>query len=146
MNRRQCIILVSTELSTGEDAIRAGIATDVQAQTVVTRVTLQHNVKKYVPSNVNVKIKQSRYMPVGAQRVPRSLGSQISWRHRMVLKLSALRTAAFTPRKCSWYAFLLEAELTPGSLCDRKDFMSMKNSSDTSWDRSSDLPICSTAT
>jgi len=22
--------------------------------------------------------------------------------------------AAFTPRKCSWYSFLLEAELTPG--------------------------------
>ena len=23
--------------------------------------------------------------------------------------------AAFTPRKCSWYSFLLEAESTPGS-------------------------------
>ena len=33
----------------------------------------------------------------------------------------------FTPRKYSWYSFLLEAEWTPGSLCDRKDFMSMKN-------------------
>ena len=39
------------------------------------------------------------------------------------------------PRKCSWYSFLLEAE----------DFMSVKNSNDTSWDRTSDLPICSTA-
>ena len=35
-------------------------------------------------------------------------------------------------RKCTWYSFLLEAESTPGPLCDRKDFMSMKNSSDTS--------------
>ena len=53
--------------------------------------------------------------------------------------------AAFTPRKCFWYSFLLEAESTPGLQCDRKDFMSMKNSNDTSWDRTSDLPICSTA-
>ena len=35
--------------------------------------------------------------------------------------------AAFTPRKYSWYSFLLEAESTPGPHCDRKDFMSMKN-------------------
>ena len=41
--------------------------------------------------------------------------------------------------------FLLEAESTSGPQCDRKDFISMKNSSDTSWDRTSDLPICSTA-
>ena len=31
------------------------------------------------------------------------------------------------PRKYSWYSFLLEAESTPGTQCDRKDFMSMKN-------------------
>ena len=53
--------------------------------------------------------------------------------------------APFTPRKCSWYSFLLEAESTPGPLCDLKDFMSMKNANDASWDRTSDLPICSTA-
>ena len=51
----------------------------------------------------------------------------------------------FTPRKCSCYSFLLEAELTPGPVCDWKDFMSMKNSNDTIWNRISDLPICSTA-
>jgi len=51
----------------------------------------------------------------------------------------------FTPRKWSWYSFLLEAESTPGPLCDRKYFMSRKNSNDTSCDRTSDLPICSTA-
>ena len=33
--------------------------------------------------------------------------------------------AAFTPRKCSWYSFLLES--TPGPYCNRKDFMSIKN-------------------
>jgi len=53
--------------------------------------------------------------------------------------------AAFNPRKCSWYSFLLKAESTPGPLCDRRDFISIKNSNDTSWDRTSDLPICSTA-
>jgi len=29
-------------------------------------------------------------------------------------RLSALAPAAFTPRKYSWYSFLLEAESTPG--------------------------------
>jgi len=45
--------------------------------------------------------------------------------------------AAFTPRKYSWYSFLLEAESTPST----KDFMSIKNSNDTIWDRTSDLWI-----
>jgi len=35
--------------------------------------------------------------------------------------------AAFTPRKYSWYSFLLEAASTPGPQCDQKDFTSMKN-------------------
>jgi hypothetical protein len=52
--------------------------------------------------------------------------------------------AAFTSRKCSWYSFLLEAESTPGPECDWKDFLSIKNSDDTSWDPTTDLPICST--
>ena len=34
----------------------------------------------------------------------------------------------------------------PQGHSDRKDFMSMKNSTDTSWDRTSNLPICSTLT
>jgi len=42
---------------------------------------------------LKVKVKQSRYKPGVAQRVPGSEGSQISWqRHRMVVRLSALRT------------------------------------------------------
>ena len=32
----------------------------------------------------------------------------------------------FTPRKYSWYSFLLEAESTPGSECDRKDYIHEK--------------------
>jgi len=42
-------------------------------------------------------------------------------------RLSALCTGRLYPRKYPWYSFLLEAESTPGPLCDRKDFMSMKN-------------------
>jgi len=40
----------------------------------------------------------------------------------MVVDCQTYVPAAFTPRKCSWYSFLLEAESTP-----EKDFMSMKN-------------------
>ena len=29
----------------------------------------------------------------------------------------------FTPRKYSWYSFLLEAESNPGPKCDRKDYV-----------------------
>jgi len=49
------------------------------------------------------------------------------------------------PRECSWYSLILEAESTPGPQCDQKDFMSIKNSSDTSWDRTIDLQICRTS-
>jgi hypothetical protein len=34
--------------------------------------------------------------------------------------------AAFTPRKSSWYSFLLEAELTPGPKCDWKEYVKEK--------------------
>jgi hypothetical protein len=34
--------------------------------------------------------------------------------------------AAFTPRKYSWYSFLLESESTPGPSCDRKDYVNEK--------------------
>ena len=64
---------------------------------------------------IKVKLKHSLYRPGQAQRVPGSLGSQISQqRHRMVVRCQPYAPAAFTPRKYSWYSFLLEAELTPG--------------------------------
>ena len=57
----------------------------------VSRVRVKH---------VTVKVKQSRYRPGVAQRVPGSLGSQISWqRHRMVVRLSALRTGHLNPQE-----------------------------------------------
>ena len=54
-------------------------------------------------------------------------------RHRMVVGCQPNAPAAFTLRKCSWYSFLLEAE------CDRKYFTSMKNSNDTTANRTRDL-------
>jgi hypothetical protein len=43
-----------------------------------------------------------------------------------VVRLSALSLAAFTPRKYSWYSFMLEAESTPGPQCGRKDYVNEK--------------------
>jgi len=43
-----------------------------------------------------------------------------------VVRLSALRTGRLTPRKYSWYSFLLEAESTPGPECGRKDYVNEK--------------------
>ena len=34
--------------------------------------------------------------------------------------------SAFTPRKYTWYSFLLEAESNPGPYCDRKDYATEK--------------------
>ena len=45
----------------------------------------------------------------------------------MVVCCQPYAPAAFTPRKYSWYSFLLETESTAEPYCDRKDFMSMKN-------------------
>jgi hypothetical protein len=46
-----------------------------------------------------------------------------------------------SPRKYSWYSFLLEAESSPEPLCSRKDYI-MKNSSDIIENRTRDLPAC----
>ena len=41
-------------------------------------------------------------------------------------RLSAYAPAAFTPKKWSWYSFLLEADSTPGPKYDRKDYVNEK--------------------
>ena len=61
-------------------------------------------------------------------------GKVVSLMHRPLLPL----------RKYSWYSFLLEAESSPQGHSAIGRILSMKNSNDTSWDRTSDLPICST--
>jgi len=66
-----------------------------------------------------------------------------SSRHRMVVGCQPYAPAV--PRKYSWYSFLLEAESTQGAIVRSKGFYVNEKSTDTSWDRTSDLPICSTA-
>ena len=49
---------------------------------------------------INIKVKQSHYRPGVAQRVPGSYGSQISCkRHRMMVRLSALRIGRLYPKE-----------------------------------------------
>jgi hypothetical protein len=51
-------------------------------------------------------------------------------------------SAVFTPRKYSWYSFLLEAESTPDHSATGR-IMSIKNFNDTIWNRSRNLLVCS---
>jgi hypothetical protein len=74
-------------------------------------------------------VQQSRNRLGVALRVPRGLGSQISmifgtWRW---WGCQPHAPAAFTPRKCSWYAFSLEAESTSVLWYGRKEYVSKKN-------------------
>ena len=47
-------------------------------------------------------------------------------RHKKV-KVKPYTLAAFTPRKYSWYSFLLEAKLTPGPQCGQRDYVNEIN-------------------
>jgi len=64
----------------------------------------------------------------------------------MVVGYQPYAPVAFTPWKYSWYSFLLEAESTPSTIVRLEGFYVKEKSTDTSWDRTSDLPICSTLT
>jgi hypothetical protein len=76
-----------------------------------------HNFPAILDCNKSSPASKGKAVPLQAYSGPersRSYGSQISWRHRMVVRLSALRTGRLNPRKYTWYSFLLEAESTPG--------------------------------
>ena len=96
---------------------------------------------------IYIKVKLSLYRPGVAQRLPGFL----RFPDYMTTAQDCGKVVGLTyrpplpPGKCSWCSFLLETESTPGPRYDRKDFMSMKYSNDTSWDRTSDLLISSTA-
>jgi hypothetical protein len=92
------------------------------------------------------KVKESRNRPGVAQRLRGGLGSQISmtfgtWRW---WGCQPHATANFTPRRCSWYSFLLGAESTPGPWCGQKEYVTEK-SSDITDNRSRDRRTSSAA-
>ena len=72
---------------------------------------------------VKVKVKQSRYRPVLARRFPGSYGSQISWkRHRIVVRLSALRTSCFYPKEIFLVLISARGCVDPGAIVRSEGF------------------------
>ena len=85
-------------------------------------------------------------VPLQAQRVPGSLGSQISWqRHKMVVGCQPYAPAAFTPQEIFLLLISFGGSLDPRAIVRSERFYVSEKSTDTSWDRTSDLPICSAA-
>ena len=78
------------------------------------------NGKHNVLWTCKVKVKLWEYRPGHDPRISRPSahegGKVVSTTHRLPL----------LPRKYSWFSFLLESESTPGSLCDRKDYVNEK--------------------
>ena len=90
-----------------------------------------------------MKVQQSCYRRGVAQRVPGSC-SQITWQwHRIVVR-SALRTGHQTPGNAPGTHFCWRLS-QPQSHSAIRRIMWMKNSNDTIWNWTSDLPIYSTA-
>jgi len=78
-----------------------------------------------MPANKSwkAKVKQSLYRPREALGVPGCWGSQTSRQstHEGGKVVSPIHQLPSTPKKYSWYSFLLEAEATPGPQCGQKD-------------------------
>jgi len=89
----------------------------------------------------------SKAVPLQARRGP-EVSRKLSFPDFVTMaqdggRLTALRTSRLYPRKYSWYSFLLEAS-RPQDQSAIGRIMSMRNSNVTIWNRTSDLPTCST--
>ena len=73
--------------------------------------------KRYIPNKTFDKSEavplQARWGPGGSRKLR---FPDFGTKAQVGGRLSALRAGRFTPRKYSWYSFMLEAESTPGPL------------------------------
>ena len=95
---------------------------------------------------VKKKVKHSHYRPGQGQRIPGSEGSQISrQRHRMVEGCQPYAPAAFTPQEVLLVFISVRGWVDPRAIVRSEGFYINEKSTDTGWNRTSDLPICNTA-
>ena len=88
-------------------------------------------------------------VPLQAWRGPegsRKLGSQITWQgHSMMVGCQLYAPSAFTPQEILLVIISVRGWVDSRAIVRLEGFYVNEKSTDTSWDRTSDIPICSTA-